>query len=512
MREHWWRGGVLYQIYVRSFADSNRDGVGDLAGVRSKLDYLEWLGVDGIWLSPVTVSPDDDFGYDVSDYCDVQPVLGDLAELDRLVADAGERGIRLLLDIVPNHSSDRHPWFVESRSSRDAPRRNWYVWADSRPDGSVPNNWVSAFGGPAWTLDEPTGQYYLHHFLPSQPDLDWWTEGVRDAFDDVLRFWFDRGVAGFRIDVAHGLVKDPELRDNPPDDQWAHNMNHPEVHEVYRRWRRIADAYDPPRIFLGETWVLDAEKLGAYYGDGDDELHMAFNFPFVLAPFETARLRPIVEETEAAIPGDGWPVWTLSNHDVPRFPTRWADGDERKIRAALLLLFALRGTPVLYYGDELGMPETDVHAEDRLDPARRHNPPGRDGARTPMHWDASAGAGFTEPEVRPWLPVGRNADANVADQRDDPGSVLSFVRELIALRRAESDLHSGAYRTLAAPDRVWAWRRGNTMAVAVNLSDEAAAVERVEGRVRFATRSERAGETIAGRLELAPWEGVVAGP
>jgi alpha-glucosidase len=218
MRGPWWRGGVLYQIYVRSFADSNGDGVGDLEGIRSKLDYLEWLGVDGLWLSPVTVSPDDDFGYDVSDYRDVQPVLGDLEALDRLVAEARGRGISVLLDIVPNHSSDRHPWFADARASRGSAHRDWYVWADPRPDGALPNNWVSAFGGPAWSLDEQTGQYYLHHFLPSQADLDWWNEEVRDAFDEILRFWFDRGVAGFRIDVAHGLVKDPELRNNPPDD------------------------------------------------------------------------------------------------------------------------------------------------------------------------------------------------------------------------------------------------------------------------------------------------------
>jgi alpha-glucosidase len=509
VRGPWWRGGVLYQIYVRSFADSNGDGVGDLAGIRSKLDYLEWLGVDGIWLSPVTVSPDDDFGYDVSDYCDVQPVLGDLAELDRLVAEAGERGIEVLLDIVPNHSSDRHPWFVEARSSRESPRRAWYVWADPKPDGSLPNNWVSAFGGPAWTLDEASGQYYLHHFLPSQPDLDWWNEGVRDAFDDVLRFWFDRGVAGFRIDVAHGLVKDRELRDNPPDDPWANNMNRPEVHDVYRRWRRIADAYDPPRIFLGETWVLDSDQLGAYYGQADDELHMAFNFPFVLAPLETERLRPIVEQTEAAIPGDGWPVWTLSNHDVVRFPTRWAEGDERKVRAALLMLLALRGTPVLYYGDELGMPETELSDEERLDPAGLTDPPGRDGARTPMHWSGESGAGFTELGVRPWLPFGRHGDVNVEAQRGDPGSVLSFVRDALALRRDEPDLWGGSYTPVETEGGLWAWRRGDGTLVAVNLSDEPGAVEGVEGRIRLATAREREGDEVAGRLELGPWEGVV---
>jgi alpha-glucosidase len=509
MRGPWWRGGVLYQIYVRSFADSDGDGVGDLAGIRSKLDYLEWLGVDGLWLSPVTVSPDDDFGYDVSNYTDVQPVLGDLEMLERLVAEAQGRGISVLLDIVPNHSSDRHPWFVDAESSRDSEHRDWYVWADPKPDGSLPNNWVSAFGGPAWSLDEKTGQYYLHHFLPSQPDLDWWTEGVRDAFDDILRFWFDRGVAGFRIDVAHGLVKDPELRDNPPDDEWANNMNHPGIHDVYRRWRRIADAYDPPRIFLGETWVLDSEKLGAYYGDGNDELHMAFNFPFALAPFETERLRPIVEETEAAIPEDGWPVWTMSNHDLPRFPSRWADGDERKIRAALLILLALRGTPVLYYGDELGMPETELRDEERLDPAGRLNPPGRDGARTPMHWTADPGAGFTPPGVRPWLPIRGNGEVNVEAQRDDPGSVLSFVRDLITLRRSEPELWGGSYLPLETTGGLWAWRRGERTVVAANLSDEPAVLEGVDGRVRLGTRRDREGKEVTGRLELAPWEGVI---
>jgi alpha-glucosidase len=509
MREPWWRGGVLYQIYVRSFVDSDDDGVGDLQGIRSKLDYLEWLGVDGLWLSPVTVSPDDDFGYDVSDYRDVQPVLGDLEELDKLVAEARERGISVLLDIVPNHSSDRHPWFVDARTSRESAHRDWYVWADPRPDGSLPNNWVSAFGGPAWSLDEPSGQYFLHHFLPSQPDLDWWTDGVRDAFDEILRFWFDRGVAGFRIDVAHGLVKDPELRDNPPDDPWANNMNHPGIHEIYRRWRRIADGYDPPRIFLGETWVLDSEALGAYYGEGNDELHMAFNFPFALASFEADPLRAIVEDTEAAIPKDGWPVWTMSNHDLPRFPTRWAEGDERKVRAGLLILLTLRGTPVLYYGDELGMPQTELSDEERLDPAGRLDPPGRDGARSPMHWSAEPGAGFTSPDVRPWLPVGRNDEVNVEAQRDDPGSMLSFVRDVIALRRSEPELWSGSYQPLATSGGLWAWRRGEGTIVAVNLSDDAAVLEGVDGTVRLGTRREREGEQVAGRLELAPWEGVV---
>ena len=509
MRGPWWRGGVLYQIYVRSFVDSDGDGVGDLAGIRSRLDYFEWLGVDGLWLSPVTVSPDDDFGYDVSDYCDVQPVLGDLAELDRLVGEAGERGIRVLLDIVPNHSSDRHPWFVEARSSRESPRRDWYVWRDPKPDGSLPNNWLSAFGGPAWSLDERSGQYYLHHFLPSQPDLNWWEEGVRDAFDEILRFWFDRGIAGFRIDVAHGLVKDRELRDNPPDDPWANNMNRPEVHDVYRRWRRIADSYESRPIFLGETWVFDGDKLGAFYGNDNDELHMAFNFPFVLGSFEAERLRTVVADTEAAIPPDGWPVWTMSNHDVVRFPTRWCDGDERKARVALLMLLTLRGTPVLYYGDELGMPETELADGDRLDRARLTSPPGRDGARTPMHWSGEEGAGFAAPGVRPWLPLGRHEKLNVAAQRDDPESMLSLARDVLALRRAEPDLWEGAYRPLETEGGLWAWRRGERTLVAVNLSDDAVALDGVEGRIQLGTGRRREGEESRGRLELEPWEGVV---
>ena len=332
----WWREGVLYQIYPRSFADTNGDGVGDLRGVIERLDYLEWLGIDGIWLNPVTVSPDADFGYDVADYEDVQPLLGTLADVGDLVAEAGGRGIRILFDIVPNHTSDRHPWFVDSRSSRDSRYREWYVWADPKPDGSPPNNWISVFGGPAWTLDEQTGQHYLHNFLAEQPDLNWWNEEVREAFDRILRFWFDRGIAGFRIDVAHAIVKDRELRDNLPlgeddppelarfEQARTFNMNRPEVHDVHRRWRALCETYDPPRILLGETYVLNLEAMAAYYGSGDDELNLAFNFPFVHAPFRARSLRAVVEATETVLPPTAWPVWTGSNHDIVRFPTRCA--------------------------------------------------------------------------------------------------------------------------------------------------------------------------------------------
>ena len=333
----WWKGGVLYQVYPRSFADSDADGVGDLPGILGRLDHLEWLGIDGIWLSPVTVSPNADWGYDVSDFCAVAPEYGTLDDFDRLVVEARERGIRVLMDIVPNHTSDRHPWFLESRSSRTAARRDWYLWADGAAEGGPPNNWVSSFGGPGWTLDETTGQYYLHNHLAEQPDLNWWNEEVRATFDGIFRFWSDRGVAGFRIDVCNGVIKDAELRDNPPateDDDFetqmfgqrsVYNANRPEVHEVIRRWRRLADGYDEPRLLIGETPV-PLDKLAEYYGDGHDELGLAFNFDFIGAPLDAAAMRDIVERTEAALPPGAWPAWTGSNHDMFRFPNPLGGG------------------------------------------------------------------------------------------------------------------------------------------------------------------------------------------
>ena len=454
----WWQGAVIYQIYVRSFADSDADGVGDLRGIVDRLDYLQWLGADAIWLSPVTVSPDKDWGYDVADYTDVQPVFGGMAALDELVAKAAQRGLKVIVDLVPNHTSDRHPWFEEARAARDSARRDWYVWADPKPDGSPPNNWHSTFGGePAWTLDERTGQYYLHNFLPEQPDLNWWNEDVRAAFDDILRFWLERGIAGFRIDVAHGIVEDRQLRDNPDPAVSTYNANREDVHEVFRRWRRLVDEYEPTRVLLGETWVMEIERLARFYGGGEDELHLAFNFPFTFSPLQAAAMRGVVEATEAALPEKAWPVWMLSNHDIVRSPTRIADGDERKARAALFLLLTLRGTPVLYYGDELGMPQADVPSERERDMA------GRDGARTPMPWNGAWND--------PWLPLASEV-ASVAAQREDESSSLSFCRGLIAERRANPDLLMGSYETLPAPDGVWAFRRGAQTAVAVNLTDE----------------------------------------
>ena len=471
----WWQRAVLYQVYVRSFADSDGDGVGDLRGIVDRLDYLHWLGVDALWLSPVTVSPDKDWGYDVADYTDVQPVFGGMAALDELVSEAGMRDMRVIVDIVPNHTSDRHPWFLDARSSRDSPHRDWYVWADPRPDGSAPNNWRSTFlGASAWTFDESTGQYYLHNFLPEQPDLNWWNDDVRAAFDDILRFWLDRGIAGFRIDVAHGIVKDRELRDNPDPSISTYNANRDDVHEVLRRWRRVVDEYEPERVLLGETWVMDLQRLARFYGSGDDELHLAFNFPFTFSELNAGRLRSIVETTQSVLPERAWPVWMLSNHDIARFPTRMAGGDERKARALLFLLLTLRGTPVLYYGDELGMPQAEIPLGNERDMD------GRDGARTPLPLNG----GWRDP----WLPLTARV-SSVAQQREDEASFLSYCRRLIAQRRANPDLVDGDYESIPSPDGVWAFRRGEHTRVAVNLTEEETELE--DGS------------------RLAPWQGLV---
>ena len=519
---NWWRSGVLYQLYPRSFADANGDGHGDLEGVIAHLDHLAWLGIDAIWLNPIHPSPNADWGYDVADYLDVHPDFGDLATLDRLIARAAEHDIRVVLDLVPNHTSDRHPWFEDARTSRTAEHRDWYVWADARPDGSPPNNWVSVFGGAAWTWDETTQQYYLHNFLAEQPDLNWWNEEVRSAFDDILRFWFDRGVAGFRIDVAHGIVKDVDLRDNPlaveGDDALTRslgqrqefNMNRPEVHDVIRRWRAIADRYDQEPILVGETWVADLTRLMRFYGDGTDELHLALNVPFVFAELGD-EMRVIVEREEAVIPAEAWPTWTGSNHDAARFPTRWCDGDDRKIRAALVMLLTLRGTPILYYGDELGMSDVAVPKDRLRDPVGLRGwpaEPGRDRARTPMPWTGGANLGFTLPGVEPWLPVG-DPGINVADQRDDPGSVLNLTRASIALRRARPDLRESGYAAVEAPDGIWAWRRGSGTLVVLNHTDDPIDEDVGVGEILLSSQANRAGERIEQRVRVGPWEALV---
>jgi alpha-glucosidase len=512
----WWRGAVLYQVYVRSFTDSDGDGYGDLRGVTGRLAYLAWLGVDGLWLSPTMPSPDDDWGYDVSDYRGVHPELGTLEDLDTLVAEAHRRGIRLLLDLVPNHTSSAHPWFVAARASRDAPAREYYVWAGPSPGGGPPNNWEAANGAPAWTLDDATGQYYLHNFLPSQPDLNWWNPAVHAEFEQILAFWFDRGIDGFRIDVANGLYKDAQLRNNPPLSPGSHpmlrrrqesryNLNQPEVHEIYRTWRRIAESFQPPRLLLGETWVYPVETMLTYYGQ-DDELQLAFNFPFLFSEFSAPELAGVARQTFGGLPYGACPVWTGSNHDVSRLGTRWAAGDERRIRLALLLLLMLPGTVTLYYGDEIGMTDTEVPPGEQRDKLGEHGRGSRDPARTPMQWTAEPGAGFCAAGVKPWLPFGDYAHVNVADQRDRPGSTLTLVRGLITLRRDHQSRRVPEYEELIVTKNVWAYRAGD-LCIAANLSGEPADVPLRAGEVLLATGAPPRAE--GGQVALGPWEGAV---
>lgn len=518
MSGRWWEGGTLYQVYVRSWLDTDADGFGDLAGVRRRLDHLVRLGVDGIWLSPTMPSPDTDWGYDVSDYVGVHPDLGSDEELRGLLADAAGQGIRVLLDLVPNHTSDQHPWFLDARRSRASAHRDWYVWADPAPGGGVPNNWLDATGAPAWTMDEATGQYYLHNFLPTQPDLNWWNPEVQAEFQGVLRHWFDRGVAGVRIDVAHALFHDRSLRDDPPTAvgpasrfglAQVHSMNQPEVHQVYREWRALADEYDPPRLLLGETWVLEADRLASFYGQ-DDELNLGFNFPFVFAPLDAGSMAEVVAATVKALPVGSCPVWAGSNHDVSRFPSRWANDHEERARLALVLVCTLPGTSVLYYGDELGLTDVPVGLDAQRD-AMSRAPSGftRDWARTPMPWTTERHAGFCPPTVEPWLPVGDRRGKTVAEEEADEASVLGLARRLLALRRRAFGGTVGQYEELAASGSLWAYRSG-PLVVAANMGDaEVALPTALPGAaVAVSSRRGRSGAQAPG-LVLAPWEAVV---
>ena len=471
MDEPWWKSAVVYQIYPRSFADHDGDGVGSLPGVRAKLDHLAWLGVDALWLSPFYPSPMADFGYDVADYCDVDPLFGTLADFDGLVADAHDRGIRVIVDWVPNHSSDQHPWFLDARSSRTAEHRDWYVWREPSADGAPPNNWIRAWGGePAWTLDPATNQWYLHLFLPEQPDLNWNNPEVRAAMADVLRFWLDRGVDGFRMDVLHALGKDPALPDDAeellPIPHSA--LNHEEsTHEIVRELRSVLGEYDGDRMMVGETFLLDTAMVASYYDDGQG-LHLAFNFQPLFTPWDAGMWRYRIEEVASEIAPHGWPTWVLSNHDQPRHATRY--GSEARARAAAVLLLGLRGTPFLYAGEELGLEDAVVPDDRVVDPG------GRDGCRAPIPWDGSPEHGWDTTD--PWLPWPPDAEQrNVQAERSDEGSILYLYRRLLAERSASTALSLGDQSLLDGPAGVLAWDRtaadGDRRRVLVNFSDAA---------------------------------------
>jgi alpha-glucosidase len=538
----WWQTGVVYQIYPRSYMDSNNDGIGDLDGITSRLDYLASLGINAIWLSPFMRSPMKDFGYDVADYTDVDPIFGDLAAFDRFVAAAKARHIKVIIDYVPNHTSDQHAWFQESRSSKDNPKRDWYVWADAKSDGSLPNNWLSVFGGPAWELDPQTGQYYLHSFLKEQPDLNWRNPQVKAAMLDVLRFWLERGVDGFRIDVAHFIMKDPAMRDNPlnssgegvpfkPMGQYdsqihLYDKGHQDVHAVFREIRALLNSFDAvgPRYSVGEIHIFDWDEWATYYGQNNDELHMPFNFGLVNLDWNPAWIRRVVESVEAALakrpttaPG-AWPNYVLGNHDEHRIASRIGAA---QARVAMMLLLTLRGTPTIYYGDEMAMPDTHIPPEREQDPWGINMPGlglGRDPERTPMQWDTSANAGFSAANVETWLPIGDDYTTyNVASQNQDPQSTLKFSRQLLALRHAQAALHSGTYQTASGtiPDSCYAYLRtdGTTRyLIALNLRDTPATLSIAgggNGAVTLSTHLDRTETVDLSALHLRPNEGCI---
>ncbi len=465
----WWKSAVLYQIYPRSFADTGGDGVGDLEGVRRHLDHLEWLGIDAIWLSPFYPSPMADFGYDVSDYCGVDPLFGTLEEFDRLLAEAHARNIRVILDWVPNHTSDQHPWFVESRSGRDSPKRNWYVWRDPAPDGGPPNNWIRAWGGtPAWTFDPPSDQWYLHLFLPEQPDLNWREPAVVEAMHDVLRFWLDRGVDGFRMDVIHLIGKAADLPDDPPEllsNPHSSLNDDPSTHALIRGLRDLLDSYDGDRMMVGEVFLLDAALVARYY-DAGQGLHLAFNFPPLFTRWRADKWHKRIEEVRDTIEPNGWPTWVLSNHDVQRHRTRYG-GSESRARAAAVLLLTLRGTPFLYAGEELGLEDAVIPQDRQVDPG------GRDGCRAPIPWTSGRDHGWASTE--PWLPWPPEADLrNVEAQRSDERSILHLYRRLLGARRRSGALQLGQQILLDAPGGALCWSRtldDDQRLVLVNFTD-----------------------------------------
>lgn len=531
MRDHsqdqakWWQQGVIYQIYPRSFVDSNGDGVGDLPGITGQLDYLRWLGVDAIWLSPIYPSPMADFGYDVANYTDIDPLFGNLDDFDELLVRAHGYGLRVILDFVPNHTSDQHPWFTQSRSSRANPSRDWYIWRNAKPDGSPPNNWLSDFGGSAWTWDERTGQYYLHSFLPEQPDLNWRNPHVRAAMLDVLRFWLGRGVDGFRVDVIGFLLKDDQFRDEPPNPNYVagkdspgdallrlYSRHQPGVHEIIRSFRRVLDEYEG-RVSIGEiSSRLSLSAQTAFYGDGD-ELHLPFNFGLIHLPWQAAAISRFVDVYEVALPTRAWPNYVLGNHDQPRLASRVGIA---QARVGAMLLLTLRGTPFVYYGDEIGMHDVEILPDQVKDPFEKRIPgKGRDPQRTPMQWSAEPHAGFSIAE--PWLPVAPDyPTVNVAAQRDNSTSMLHLYQRLMQYRKMTPALNVGSYRSLmSTADDCFVYLRqfgGQRRLIVLNFS----AAEQTltlsglgEGRIVISTYLDREETTNLTSLYLRSYEGCI---
>jgi alpha-glucosidase len=512
----WWQRGVIYQIYPRSFQDSNRDGIGDLNGIRERLDYLVSLGIDAIWISPIFPSPMADFGYDIADYTGIDPIFGTLTDFDTLLRETHSRGLKLMLDYVPNHTSDQHPWFLESRASRDNAKRDWYLWRDR------PNNWLSHFGGSGWELDPTTNQYYYHSFLKQQPDLNWRNPAVRKAMFDVLRFWLARGVDGFRVDVMWLMVKDDYFRDNPPNPAYSpgspsnhrdlpvYNANRPEIHELIAEMRAVVDAF-PNRVLIGEIY-LPIQQLMTYYGEGNRGVNLPFNFQLLQCAWSADAVATVLTDYDAALPAGAWPNWVLGNHDRPRVASRI--GPHQAAVAAMLLL-TLPGTLTLYYGEEIGMTDVPIPLEEVQDPAEKNEPgigQGRDPERTPMQWDSTPLAGFTT--GHPWLPLaGNHSRTNVAAQDLDPHSMLTLYRDLIRLRITHRVLLDGKMRAIATEGHVLRYHRASdaeTLLILLNFSHEEADATTLPGRIVHSTQASRDdGERIGTRLTLRPAEGMI---
>jgi alpha-glucosidase len=522
---NWWQTGIIYQIYPRSFQDSNEDGVGDLQGIIHRLPYLVELGVDAIWLSPIFTSPMADFGYDIADYAAVDPLFGSLADLDSLIDATHRHQLKLILDLVPNHTSDQHPWFMESKTSRNNPKRDWYIWRDPAADGAAPNNWLSEFGGSAWEYDRKTEQYFYHTFLAAQPDLNWRNPAVCNAMHDVMRFWLRRGVDGFRVDAVWYLIKDDEFRDNPLNHAYRpgglprdaliplYTADLPEVHGTISGMRRVLDEF-PNRVLLGEIY-LPIERLVAYYGRDLDGVHFPYNFALLTANWDARTIAKLIEEYEAALPSGGWPNWVLGNHDRPRLATRIGPD---QARVAAMLLMTLRGTPTLYYGDEIGMHQVAIPQDQVRDPFEKNVPGigiGRDGCRTPMQWDATKFGGFSA--VEPWLPLADNfREENVDNSRNDKGSLYWLYRRLINLRRTYVVLREGAYKpVVASGDLLLFFRelRDDRVLIALNMGSQPIAAsfdeERLSGSVLVSSFADRDGEEVSASIDLRGNEGLV---
>ena len=522
----WWQTGIIYQVYPRSFQDSNGDGIGDLKGIIERLDYLDWLGINAIWISPIYPSPMADFGYDISDYTGIHPLFGTMKDFEELLHKAHEKNIKIILDLVPNHSSHEHPWFIESRSSKTNPKRDWYIWKDPKPDGSVPNNWLSVFGGSAWEWDETTGQYYYHAFLKEQPDLNWRNPDVQQAILDAMRFWLDKGIDGFRVDVMWHMIKDEQLRDNPANPDYQSHMgtyeqllpvystHQPEVHDIVHKMPRLLDSYKD-RMMIGEIY-LPIHKLVTYYGIDNRGAHLPFNFMLLSLPWNAQRIASAIAEYEGALPHNAWPNWVLGNHDQPRISSRIGI---QQARVAAMLLLTLRGTPTIYYGEEIGMTDVPIPFDEVQDP-QGLNMPGknlsRDPSRTPMQWNSSEFAGFST--SRPWLRMNWNYKRlNVNAQKNDPYSTLNYYRQLISLRQKELSLTLGDYRPVYADQQALAYMRQaqdeKPFLVVLNLSHRPCYLNiqnvPINGTIILCTSPELNGIKVNERIHLGGDEGMI---